>query len=458
LDEAKEYFSPLILQWAEAADELPAWWSPERDVQIRRIWKRDGLMASTIYTMQAILSTIGWTMSGQDDAVKISKEPFETAEFGQGLKTLTKKLAEDWFTQDNGIMVELLGEEGDDNVSEPLLLPRSLCHLDAGRCWRSGDSQYPIWYLDKSPGVYKWIKYHWTRVAFSAPNPSAIEEARGIGLCAVSRMAILSRMMRDTIRYKSEKVGGRQTRAIMTISGAPKSAVELAMEEAEESANNANQIRFSAIPVIAAPGLGARIEADLLEFARVPDGFKWEDEIQMYMYTLALAFGIDARELWPSTQSGATKADAEVQHRKAMRKGVGDFISTLEWIWNNRVTVGGAIFEYKPKDYDEERAQADVDKIHVEAAASMSKQQFITPRGGTVYLVNKGVLPREYLDNPDLSTPDATPSTEDAPQTVSSTTSETAERVRTANTEPVSSDEMGRADDSIKQASLAGAA
>ncbi len=399
-DDAQAFLVPLFLTWLDAVDDLPPWWTPARDQKLREFWRSEGLLASTIYTMQAILSTVGWVVEGSDEKlVAQARQPLDDAEFGEGLKVTIKKLAEDWFTQDNGMFLEILGP-GD--PAGPLTSqPTGIAHLDAGRCWRSGDPEYPVWYL--SQRTAKWHKLHWTRVAFAATNPSAIEAARGIGFSAVSRVAAFAGIMRDTVRYKGEKVGGRQTRALVTISGAPKEAVETALEEAEKAADNAGRVKFSAMPIIAAPTPGAQIKADMLEFAGVLDGFVWQDEITMYMFVLSLAFGIDARELWPSTSSGATKADAEVQHRKAMRKGVGDFLTTLEFIFNRRLMPEGVTHTFKPKDSEEDQAQADLEKTRIDAAQVMVDSGIVTVKGAVTYLVNAGVLPPEYLVQQDLA-------------------------------------------------------
>lgn len=397
--EAQSYVVPLLLQWGLPDEDLPPWWTPQRDRELRKYWKREGLLASTIYNMQAILSTVGWTVEGEDTLVKRARQPLDDADFGAGLKTTIKKLAEDWFTQDNGMFLEIIGP-GD--PSGPLLEPPTgIAHLDAGRCWRSDDPEFPVWYLNEK--TFKWHKLHWTRVAFSAANPSAQEEARGIGYCAVSRVAAFARIMRDTVRYKQEKIGGRQTRALIAASGIPKDAIEAAMKEAANAADNAGLVKFSAIPIIASPSAGKELNLQLLELAGVLDGFDWEDELTMYMYILALSFGMDARELWPATSSGATKADAEVQHRKAMRKGMGDFLGTLAHIFNQRVLPEGVTFEFKPKDAEEDQQQATLEKTRVDTVTLLIDKGVVTKRGAMTYLVNAGVLPAEYLTNEELA-------------------------------------------------------
>ncbi len=380
-------------------NELPAWWSMRRDQELRKYYKRDGLLASTVYSMQAIVAGTGWTVEGDSDRrVSQARLLLDNAEFGQGVGDLMKAAGEDWLVQDNGMMIEIVG---DGLPHTPLTSPPiAVAHLDAGRCWRSGDPEHPIWYLSERNN--KWQRLHWTRCFYAAANPSSMEIARGLGFCAVSRIAELSAAMQNFIRYRKEKSSGRYTRG-MIISNLSKHHFQSAFDAADELGDNAGNVRYSPLPIVAANNPNFDPVAFLLELASLPDGFDWQTEITVYMYMLALAFGLDARELWPATTSGATKGDAEVQHRKAMRKGVGDFLQKIEWFFNHRVLPDGVRFEFKPKDSEEDQAQATLEKTRVDTVEVMINTGVVTPYGGRRWLVNAGVLPSEYLRNPDLA-------------------------------------------------------
>jgi hypothetical protein len=391
-----------VVYWAPASptDVLPPWWSFRRDVELRRYWKKDGLLASSIYTMQAIVSTTGYTIDGNRPRVTSrARKAIDDAEYGQGFGVFRKKFTEAWLTQDNGVFVEI---EGQGNISSPLTSPPVRINtIDPGRCWRSGDPEHPVWYY--SEDKHKWYKMHWTRVAFSAPNPSSIELARGIGFCAVSRMEVMSNVMRSIQRYKQEKTGGRHTRGVM-YGNVPSKVVAAAFKAAQEEADNAGDVKYSAYPYIANPHPGAEAATlGLLELSSLPDGFDWNDELTTYMYCLALALGIDAREIWPATASGATRADAEVQHRKAMRKGVGDIFETLENIINYRILPDGVTMDFKPKDSEEDQQQADIEKTRADTVEIMLNTGVVTAQGAALWLVDAGVLKQEYLDDPRLS-------------------------------------------------------
>lgn len=393
-------YLPIMVQYVDQTDELTPWWTPFRDIDLRRFWKRDGNFASAMYNIQAVTSTTGYVVEGEKpNVVKRATAILDNAEFGQGFKVMLKKLCEDWLTQDNGMFMEIIGPG---TKSSPLTAPPvGIAHLDAGRCWRSGEPETPVWY--QHPHSNEWLKLHWTRVAFQAANPSPLEAARGVGFCAVSRAASIMATMRDTVRYKLEKISGRHTRGFVTFSGAPLGVIELAIAKAGRVADNAGNTKFSAMPIVGSPTEGTEVNAQVVELAGVPDGFDWQTELTMYMYIIALALGVDARELWPATQTGATKADAEIQHRKAMRKGMGDFLTTIEYIINHRVFPVGVTFEFKPADSEEDQVQATIEEKRVNTVKAMADTGIVTARGAALYLVNAGVLPPEYLENPDLS-------------------------------------------------------
>ena len=94
---------------------------------------------------------------------------------------------------------------------------------------------------------------------------------------------------------------------------------------------------YSRLVVMAPKGGRGEIKLNILDLAKLPDGFDEEESTQLAMFAIALAFGVDARELWPSSTSGATKADAMVQHLKARGKGPGHIMSLIEHQVNQKL-------------------------------------------------------------------------------------------------------------------------
>src|SRR5512146_1815220 len=99
------------------------------------------------------------------------------------------------------------------------------------------------------------------------------------------------------------------------------------------------------------------IDAKLVSFANLPENFDREQTFSLYIYTLALVFGVDAREFWPATQSGATKGEAEVQAQKAKGKGFGQMLSAIERALNWSVLPDGIEFAFDRRNDDDDLAR-----------------------------------------------------------------------------------------------------
>lgn len=62
------------------------------------------------------------------------------------------------------------------------------------------------------------------------------------------------------------------------------------------------------------------------DLKKLPEGYDPEVYMNLAVNIISMALGFDPRELWPATVRGATRADAEVQHWKSMRKTPGIWV------------------------------------------------------------------------------------------------------------------------------------
>ena len=67
---------------------------------------------------------------------------------------------------------------------------------------------------------------------------------------------------------------------------------------------------------------------------------------------------IDARELWPATASGATKADALLSHMKSRGKGPGQIIRVVEDMFEQKYLPSVLKFEFDYQDDEQHQAIA----------------------------------------------------------------------------------------------------
>lgn len=360
----------LALWLARGAALAPPWWSPARDAFLRNFWRATDHLAGAVYSFVAKMTTIPVRVEARDASVaKWVKEAEAMSEVvniapGGGLGWVSEfgKFVLDLITQDNGAFMEIIGE-GD--PSGPIRgRPLSIAHLDSARCTRTGNYEYPVIYSATDGSIYK---LHRTRVMFASQLPAPEAEMFGVGLCAVSRCMNIAQTMMDVLTYKQEKIGSRPPRKLLITRGGLdpqdlREAIELAQMEND---NSAYQF-YSHIAIGGSPTL---MDADVrsIDLVGMPDGFDEQTSINLGMAAIAMAFGVDARELWPASESGATRADALIQHLKQRGKAPGQIISMMEQLMNFYFLPPYLQFKFDFQDDAEDMQRAQIRQIRANA-------------------------------------------------------------------------------------------
>jgi len=306
------------------------WWSQQRDKDLSVFWKGSDKLSGAVSLLTAKVITVPVRVLPRDSSMRKYVQDAEDytiilneeSEFGQGLMTGLSKWLEDWWCSDNGAFLEIIGDGDKLGPIEGQAL--GIAHLDSHRCIRTGDPEFPVLYMNPGGGR---SKLHWTRVAFASDQPSAREEMFGVGFCAVSRAINSAQNLIDIARYKQEKLGSRPIRGIMQGKGISYDHIMDALTIAEEQMDNRALGIFSQIPVIGDMDLNSSL--DILSLTSLPDGFDEETSVRLGMFTVALAFGVPIRWIWPAATSGATKADAMYQHIAGLGGGIGRVLKTL---------------------------------------------------------------------------------------------------------------------------------
>lgn len=359
-----------LVRWlSKSGQYVSPWWSEQRDIDLRQFWKRSDHLSGAIYSMVSKINSIPFKIvprnvadrTQYNRAEKLQEEMEATSQFGDGWQLLISRMLEDYLGQDNGMFAEVIGE-GDPNG--PLIgRPLSVAHLDASRCQRTGNAEYPVLYRAQSGKLHQ---LHYTRVMFASQMSSPIEDMYGVGFCAVSRCINVSQVLVDILTYEQEKLGSRPHRAILIAKGGLEPIdIARAFEIAEGSMDSQGLSRYSKVVLTGSASMPeAAIEK--IELSSLPDGFDEQTSITLGMATIALAFGVDARELFPAMGAGATRADAMLQHLKQRGKGPGQILQTMEQLFN---------YKYLPRDYKlvfdfqddaQDRQEAEIAKIRAE--------------------------------------------------------------------------------------------
>lgn len=368
------------------------WW---RDRYLRVIARSEAVVGMALAAYDYKVQTTPHKINAKGRDLDIAQALWDNAEYGKGGAYMNARLIYEANTQDNGFFVEKYGA-GDPNGD--LLECHGVAMLDSGQCMRSFEPDYPVYYTNPVDG--KVHEVHKTRVYTGAQMVQPYELGRGVGFCAISRVLRAVRIMRDIQIYKDEKISGRFTRGIISGKGVTNQQFEAVAKGSQMEMEAMGYTTYNGLPVLISIN---GVELNLLDLASLPDGFDTEKDTTLHVYMVAGGFGMDAREIWPATSSGATKADATVQHMKAQGKGFGWAFQTLERVWNDIFKSAGieATLVYDVQDDAADQAQAQIHSTKIQNAKAMKAEGAIDKREMRAYLIHEKVLTRDFLENVD---------------------------------------------------------
>lgn len=350
-----QYALSLLRIWQKEQDEVPKWGRAERDGWLRDFWKSPGneILQGAVSSMQKKIKSLRWDITGGPLLRRRYNALLHQAEGGAGWRTFVSKVVEDYLTQDRGAFIEIIHQ-----TRSPTSAIVGLAHLDAGRCWPTGKTDKPVIYEDSKGNIHELLE---TQVIHLSDMASPDEMKNNRGFCAVSRVLKAASIVRAFSHYKYEKLSTRPLPGLAIAAGVTQQQIRDALVSAdEEEVSKHGRLMFRNIPIVAALSPDHEVSLEMIEFRSVPDGFDGEAEITLFVYLVALAFGVDAREFWPATMTGATKADALVQAQKARGKGPGDIMTQIEDVLNWKVLPTSCRFEFDFVDDEEDRLKAEI--------------------------------------------------------------------------------------------------
>lgn len=343
---------------AKAGELLPPWWSARRDRELSAFWKRSPHLSSALYNAQAKLVGIPLQVVARDPTIPEHRAEAEamtiyineSSDFNKSWHVTYAKFIEDLLTQDNGAFIEVIGGG---LASGPILGPgMGMRHLDAKRCSRTSNPIYPVVYQAEDNKKYK---LHWTRVISMSQMPSARAEMHNVGFCAISRAVDIAQNLVDIAIYKQERLGSRPPNIVVLGKGITGQQIMEAFVAGEQEASNRNQTRYSR--TVAMGSENPEIDLKVVELAHL-DPFDEETSINLGMYAIALAFGIDAGELWPSQRGSSNQVDANIRRLTTRGKLPAQTVSEMMTQINQKVLPQHlkCIFDLPDDEENQQRA------------------------------------------------------------------------------------------------------
>lgn len=406
--------------------ELPQWWSRQRDAFLRTRLQSNSLISGIVYGEATRIRNMPYVLTHEDDnQEELSKwqNLLQLANFGRGFPVFASKIATDYLTQDNGCFFEILGAGEIKLVNETFYrrviengiqreVPYTttflakgertgqatgIAYLDAGQCWRTMNPEYPVIYTNPYTGQL--VVLHWTRVSYDSQFPQGYELARDVGLCALSRAYETMRQVKAINTYYYEKVTGQSAEIIYA--NQPVSKLDSAVQAAMFQSDNAGFSVFKNTMLLApkSGGVGAQdLKFDKIGLRDQPDGFSYREQMDIAVNILAQAFGVDVREIWAAAQTGATKADAEVQDIKTTGKGRADILSMLENAINWRVLPPEITFKFDEVDDLSDKRKVEIKQIRVNTRATQIQSGELNLEEAREMAAEDGDIMPEFLE------------------------------------------------------------
>ena len=362
-------FSWWFARTDDGSEILP-YWSQARDMQLREFVWREGndILQGAVSSMVKWGKTLSWVCEGPDRVVNRYQSTLSESEFGEGWGTLISKVLTDYYTQDKGASIELIGNGNPDGPIEGPVL--GLAHLDAQHIVPTGDIAYPV--VFNNPKDNKPHRIHATRIIRLVDMPSPNEALNGVGFCAVSRVIATTQVLLKLIRYKNEKLSDMPEAGLLILNNIMPKAWEDVQAKHQHERRKLGQEIWSNIMTLFSIDPAQPATANLVSFANLPDGFNEAEATDTYLNIVALAFGVDKREFWPQSSGGLGSArETEVMSQKARGKGKGDVISTIERAINWKVLPQSVSFRFDFRDDEQDKLKAEINKIKTESIMNM---------------------------------------------------------------------------------------
>lgn len=377
-----------------AAQSIEAWGRriALRDRQLRAFLTTEPVLNSAISSVVARNIGFDWRLTGPPRQTDVSYDLLHNANNGLGWANLISKFSWDFYCQDKGAFIEIIREE--DNERAPTI---GLQHLDAGRCWHTGNPDVPVIYRDRRD---RWHEMKWHQIITVGELPAPHEILYGLQYSAMTRVLKAAQIMANVLQHHEEKTGGRHTKAIHIISGINPEEIQAAIEQRKDFTDAQGQTRFMLPAILTNYNPVDKIDHVVLDLMGTPDGWDMKEWQIQYLTILSMGLLTDYQELAPLPGGNlGTSTQSEVLQAKGRGKGAAIFRKVVA----SKLNTSGVLpqdveFEFEEQDLGEDRAEADNRKLRAEARELDIASMVITPEIGRQIMVDDGDLSQEQFD------------------------------------------------------------
>jgi hypothetical protein len=389
---------------------LPPRGTKQRDLALRWIDRNDDNMLWQGATSGIIkkISTVSFTVTGKQ--AQYYQDMLGYAHFGHGWEYLLKLILRDYLTQSYGAIFEIAGPgEPDTQLIEA---PTGINHLDAGRCYVTGNPIYPLLYYSLWDG--KLHKMHASRVYMMVDDPDPDERYLGIGRCALERYITVAQREILMAQYVNAMLDDKPQPGLLALSGIALPAWEtLVSRYMQEQSNNERPV-FGKTLVMTSVDPNAPVKAEVIPFSQTPEKFDFIKYTDEDVSALALALGVDRQELWELAGRGlGSGSQSAVLAMKSRAKLYGDMLTSLERFMNWAILPDDCEFTFIEHDSQTDVAQTAIDVQLATLAQTLSQIPGISPLEIKRMLVHRSDTFKDAMtdENGEISVPSEDPKT-----------------------------------------------
>jgi len=382
------------------SDAIPPWGTNVwyRDAELRRFITKEHYFNAALGIVSARNAGLSWDLTGRHPRlIEASQQMLNNVNFGGGWEEFMVQTTVDLSTQDRGAFVEFVHYEPD-NPASPVI---EINHLDAQRCWSTGNPMVPVIYQDE---LGAWHEMKWFQVYQLLEMPAGVTSWElgwfgKIQYCALTRALQRARVMADIWQYQAEKIGGRFTRELILIQGIGEKQVQDALIRSQ-AANDAEGLRrFAPATLVGTIDPTSTIDVKRVELASVPDGFDEELATKNYILALAMAFMTDYQEFAPLPGGNlGTSEQSDILDKKGRGKGPALYMKMISRMLNHAgVLPRGVEFAFNEPDPDAAKDDADLQKTRAETMEINVRSGVWTPEFARQWQLDTGDITEEQF-------------------------------------------------------------
>lgn len=372
-----DYMTSFMRVLTSRGDE-PAYWSQARDAWLREFVFRPGndLLLGTISTIASRVATAKWFLEGPERTVN-AYQRILAQRFGMwaGWTFDIVKGVFDFLTQDKGWTLERIRSSKTDRNGAAI----GFCHMDSAYVEVWTDPEYPVMWYDEGWDARKshggnGTLMHRSQVCRIIDMSSPSRDLRGIGLCSVSRAITTAQILSSIAKYEKEKLSDLPPAGILLLNNlTPKQWGDIRKQYDTRQDNQGNST-WRDLMVVFGLNPSVPLQADMLEFSEMPEHFDKKTVTEIAMYSFALAFNTDPRELWPvSAGTLGTATEANIQHMKAKAKGHGLILALIERVLNDGLSLPPTIeFKFDYQDVEEDERAARIQRLKAQTISILA--------------------------------------------------------------------------------------